>query len=70
MRLAHETNCLEIFRYLMKKIREGKVTATYFDRLLILNCTFISGDEKEDALDNVLEIVEAPSQFTKVAFND
>ena len=44
------------------------MVATYSDRLLILKCSFISGEEKAEALENSVEVVDAPPEYSKVEF--
>lgn len=44
------------------------MVATYSDRLLILKCSFISAEEKSEALENAMEVVDAPPEFSKVEF--
>ena len=54
----------------MEQISLCNLQATYACRLMVLQCTFITNEEKRRNLDYAIEVVDAPNKFCKVDFGD
>ena len=63
LRFSYENNCCDIFKYLMTLISHRKLVSTFSDRLLILKSSFVSRDEKLEALENSVEVINTPVKF-------
>jgi len=53
---------------MMELIREGKLISTFYCRTLILECAFISSEEKAKNLDYGINIEQPDSQYTNAEF--